>query len=202
MADDRPSPRPLWMFALFGIAVLVGLFNVGAYVYGLTLPDEWSVDESVVIAAPTQHVLPFVSTSRRWTEWSSWSAERDPTAEFAFQGPESGKDAAFSWLGEQLGRGTLTIIESSPSEVRYKLELQGETFSEDGRVTFEPAEGGTRVRWTDGGEVNGTLGRFFRERLEGSVAADFSQSLQQLKRLVETEHIAAPADATPPSDGP
>lgn len=186
MTDDRPEPRPLWMIGLFAFAALVGLFNIGAYIYGLTLPDAWSVDESVEIAAPIEDVYAYVATPRRWTTWSPWSERRDPNANFVFKGPELGKDASFLWLGEQLGRGSLTITEASPTEVRYRLDLQGDTFSENGRLTLEPVADGTRVRWTDSGEVSGTLGRFFRERLETSVAADFADSLQKLKQTVES----------------
>jgi hypothetical protein len=180
------------MFALFGLAALIALFNIGAYLYGLTLPDDWSVKESVVISAPPEDVVPFVATPRRWTEWSSWSKTFDPTAEFHFDGPESGEGASFAWLGEQLGLGKMAITKVTSNEVEYTLKLQGETFSENGRVAFEPVAGGTRVIWTDGGKVNGTLGRFFRQRLEDSVSADFAASLQRLKQTVEAKPAGNP----------
>ncbi len=192
---ERP-PRPMWMLALFAIAAVVGLFNIGAFLYGLTLPSDWSVDESVVIDAPPSEVAAFVTSPRRWSEWSSWSDAVDPTAEFKYDGPETGAGSSFSWLGEQLGFGKLTITEASDAFVRYRLEFQGETFSENGRIAFEPNGTGTRVRWTDGGEVSGTIGRFFRERLEDSVAADFQASLQRLKRLAESQpSVTRPSDS-------
>lgn len=187
--QPRP-PRPMWMFALFALAVIVALFNIVAFLYGLTLPSDWKVEESIEIDAPPDDVRAYVAFPRRWTEWSSWSEARDPTADFRYDGPESGEGASFSWSGEQLGVGTLTITEVTANGLEYRLEFQGETFSEDGKISFQPTDRGTRVVWNDGGEVSGTIGRFFRARLETSVAADFHASLARLKRLVESSHPA------------
>jgi len=198
--EQRP-PRPTWMLALFAVAVIVGLFNIGAFLYGLTLPSEWSVQETVEIAAPPSDVAVYVTSPRRWSEWSSWSKARDPTAEFKYDGPDSGKDSSFSWRGEQLGAGTLTITEASPNLVRYQLEFQGETFSENGKIAFERTDRGTQVVWSDGGEVSGTIGRFFRERLEASVATDFRASLHRLKELVETSPPPKPPSGSADGEG-
>lgn len=189
--QPRP-PRPMWMLALFAIAVVVGLFNIGLFLYGLTLPSDWSIRESVEIDAPPEAVAPYLASPRRWLEWSSWSTPRDPTAEFIFDGPEAGKDASLTWRGEQLGLGKLTITESSPDGIRYRLELQGETFSEQGQILLDPVEDGTRIVWSDNGDVGGTIGRLFRQRLEDSIAADFEAALHHLKQAVESEEPAAP----------
>ncbi len=187
----------MWMLALFAVAVIVGLFNIGVFLYGLTLPSEWSVEESVEIAAAPEEIIPYLASPRRWSEWSSWSNTQDPTAEFKYDGPDSGDGAAFSWRGEQLGAGTLTIIELSQNLIRYQLKFQGETFSENGKISLEPIDRGTRVVWSDSGEVSGTIGRFFRERLETSVAADFEASLKRLERVVESKPSAkAPSEST------
>ncbi|HEX6985208.1 MAG TPA: SRPBCC family protein [Planctomycetaceae bacterium] len=193
---SRPR-RPVWMTALLVVALIVGLFNIGVYVYGLTLPNEWRVEESVVVAAPPEAVYPLLATPKRWAEWSAWSAERDPSLKFAYDGPEAGKGASFSWLGERLGHGKIVLTEAKPGEsIRYELVLQGETFSENGRIALEPTEEGTRVTWTDGGELDGTLGRLFRERLEASVAAEFAASLERLKGVAEGSEFEGTAELT------
>lgn len=182
---DFPK-RPIWLKLLIAAALLVALLNAGAYVYGLTLPDEWHVEESVVVVASPEDVYPLVASPKRWPEWASWNKTRDATVEFSFEGPDSDKGAAFSWQGEQLGIGKLTIIEAEPNaSVSYVLSLGGAEFSENGRIALTAAEGGTRVTWTDGGELGGTLGRLFRGRLEQSVSADFAASLENLKSIAE-----------------
>jgi uncharacterized protein YndB with AHSA1/START domain len=187
MSVPRPEPprRPFWMKALLVVGVAIVLANAAAFLYGLTLSDEWHVEESIIIDAPPAEIYPLLATPKRWPEWSVWNRERDPTVEFAYEGPESGVDASFAWRGEQLGLGKMTITEAeADSFVRYRLVLQGAEFSPNGRIALEPA-GGTKVTWTDGGSLGNTLGRLFRERLENSVASEFRASLGRLKKIVE-----------------
>jgi Polyketide cyclase / dehydrase and lipid transport len=189
MSLPPPGPRrPAWLKILLFFAFFVCLFNIAAYLYGLTLPNEWTVGESIVIAAPPEKVYPLVASPRRWAEWSSWSPKQDPSVEFAYDGPETGTGASFAWRGEQLGLGKLTMTEATPNvSVGYELVLQNAPFSKKGRIAFEPDAHGTRVNWTDGGELDSTLGRLFRERLEASVATEFRTSLQRLKEAAERE---------------
>ena len=191
----------MWMLALFAVAVIVGMFNIGAFLYGLTLRSDWSVEESINIGAPIDDVAASLESPRRWSDWSSWSKAQDPTAEFKYEGPESGEGASVSWRGERLGVGTLTITEASKNLIRYQLAFQGETFSEHGKISVQPTDDGTHVVWSDGGEVSGTIGRLFRERMEASVAADFRASLARLKRLVESNRSSkAPSGSTDGED--
>ena len=190
-SDQRPSAgpsRPTWILALLLVALVVGFVNVGVFIYGMTLPDKWSVRQSIVINADASDIFPLLDDLRRWREWSSWSERNDPTLEFTYDGPDHGAGASFSWIGERLGSGTITIQKSEENRsISYALELQGEPFSDAGQIRLRPLVGGTSVIWTDGGELEGTLGRLFRDRLETSVAADLSRSLRELKTVVENQ---------------
>jgi uncharacterized protein YndB with AHSA1/START domain len=176
------EPRPRWMRWLFAVAVMVGLFNIGAFLYGLTLPNEWHVEASHVIAAPPEAIYPSLAAPQRWTTWIRWIPDGDPTLQTATEGPESGVGASLTWSSEQLGQGQLTILETEPDRfVRYQLDLQGETFSTNGKIQLFPVEEGTRVLWSDGGRLGNTLSRLFRERLERSLADEFAASLRRLE---------------------
>ena len=182
----RPAGRPMWLLVLLIVALLIGLANVVVFLYGLTLPDDWHAEAETFVAASPDEVYPLIATAERWTEWSAWSESQDPTIRLHYDGPKAGEGASFSWLGERVGRGKITITEAQPDKsIRYTLELQRSTFSEDARITLQPENDGTRITWTDGGEVEGTLGRFFRERLEESVTAEFESSLKRLSTIVE-----------------
>lgn len=182
----QPAGRPMWILVLLIIALLIGLANVVVFLYGLTLPDDWQADAETLVAAPPDEIYPLIATAERWTEWSTWSKSQDPTIRLHYEGPKAGAGASFSWLGERVGRGKITITEAQPGKsIRYTLELQGSKFSENARITLQPENDGTRITWTDGGEVEGTLGRFFRERLEESVTAEFESSLKRLEAVAE-----------------
>jgi hypothetical protein len=189
------APRPLWLKFLIAVALAFALFNIGVYVYGLTLPDEWHVERSVVVHAPPEAVYPLLAGPKRWTEWTEWNERADPGARFTAEGPESGEGASLSWIGREIGTGRVTIREAEPGRsVVYELVFQGNEFTKDGRFTLEPAEGGTRVIWSDGGKIGNTLGRLFRERFEQSLGARFDEDLKQLKVVAEKQ------DAPPASE--
>lgn len=195
-----PGPggeRPFWLKVLIGLAFAFAAFNLGVYLYGLTLPGEWRVEESVVIDAAPAEVYPLLESPKRWAEWTTWSKRTDSSAEFRYEGPESGKDSSVVWDGERLGAGRLTITAAEPPKsVSYSLRLGGSDFSDEGRLTLDAVETGTRVTWTDGGELGGTLGRLFGDRLERSVSSDFSASLARLKNTVERQSTPDPEEAT------
>ncbi len=182
---------------LIGFAFCVAAFNAGIYLYGLTLPGEWHVERSILIRAAPSEIYPLVETPKEWPEWSPWSKRGDATAELEFEGAETGKGAIFSWQGETLGIGRLTLVSAEPdAAVTYRLRLGGADFSKNGRIELHPLGSETRVVWIDGGDLGGTLGRIFRRRLEESVAADFAASLKRLKTVVE-ERRASVAGPSP-----
>jgi hypothetical protein len=176
------------MLVLLIVALLIGAANVVAFLYGLTLPANWHAEADIVVDAPPNVVYPHIASIERWAEWSAWSKRQDPSIRMEYKSSTTDTGPSVVWMGEQVGQGRLTITETKPDEsVRYTLVLQTQPFSENGRISLTPEGDGSRVTWTDGGEVEGTLGRFFRERLERSVADEFRSSLARLKATVEEE---------------
>ena len=195
-SPETPRPDRSWRrvrTVLLVVAAAFALFNAALYVYGLTLPDEWRVQRSVVIDAPASSIYPLVAGSKRWSGWSPWSTHRDPSLRLTYAGPESGEGASFSWIGRDLGTGAVTVTAAEPNRsVGYAMELQGQPFSADGRITLEPEGDGTRVTWSDRGELEGTAGRLFGSRMEQVVGADFDAGLSRLKAVAEASAIAEP----------
>jgi hypothetical protein len=205
-AADSPTerpPRPLWLKLLIAAAFAFALFNLGAFLYGLTLSDKWHVERSVVIHAPPGAVYPLLASPKRWPEWTEWNSRVDPTVKLTAEGPESGAKASLVWMGREIGMGKVTILEAVPNRaVTYELKLQGTEFTKNGRLALEPTDAGTRVIWTDGGKIGNTVGRLFRRRFEQNLAAHFDTDLNQLKAVVEKQHPGeregeAPAEPRP-----
>lgn len=199
--DGRPT-RPPWMVGLFAVASLVMLVIVGTFLYGLTLPDTWSVSESIVIDAPVARVAERIESPEGWTRWSMWSADNDPTLETKVV-KEGEKDlGTLHFAGRALGQGKLVLTKAGPDEkdpdarrIKYALYRQGELFSDGGSFLLVPADGLTRVTWSDSGEIGDTTGRLFRERLIAVVSRDYARCLEQLKALVEREANGAGASS-------
>ena len=185
--------RPMWMFALFAIACCIMGVTAGFFLYGMTLPDRWSVSESIVIEAPPAEVVGLIANPSAWTEWSMWSAANDPSLKTNTTGPDSGAGATMQWTGRMLGRGKLVITDvetdgaSDGRTVHYELYRQGELFSDEGAFELVPEDGHTRVVWSDSGELGSTTARLFRERFTDLVARDYARSLEQLRDVVESD---------------
>jgi hypothetical protein len=168
--------------AAIGLVVLAASFVV----VGLLLPRTWHVERSVVIAAPPERIHPFVSTLKRWQEWSVWTKEMDPQVRHGYSGPEEGAGAEWSWLGPKMGRGHLKIADSSPAiGVLIDEAIESDEINAHARFVYAPDGGGTKVTWTDEGRLPPVLGGYFRGSIETMLGGHFETGLQKLKRLVE-----------------
>jgi hypothetical protein len=105
----------------WGVIVLAALAALG-----FALPDEVVIERSAVIPAEPGAIHPHVSTLKSWPEWTPWSTENDPTADFQFSGADSGVGSKWSWKGDKFEQGELEIVESDPAKgIRYKLAMAG-----------------------------------------------------------------------------
>ena len=106
---------------LFALVLIVAVFAG----YIALQPAEFAISRSATINAPASEVFAQVNDFHKWDDWSPW-AKIDPKAKNAFSGPDSGKDASFSWASEnpKVGEGKMTIVESKPNElIKIKLEF-------------------------------------------------------------------------------
>jgi uncharacterized protein YndB with AHSA1/START domain len=190
------------------IPVVLGLGAVGAMaLVGLVAsqPDELKVERSRVIAASPEVVWVFVSDLRQFTEWDPWS-DMDPTATLTYSDPSLGAGAWYTWKGGQIGSGKMAVVaEKRPERVDHDLQFI-EPFASraDVALILEPAEGGTRVRWT----MTSAQGWISKAMclvvdMDAMLGADFDKGLASLAQLAETEerrHAAKRIEAAPPAE--
>lgn len=173
---------------------------------GMVLPSKYRVERSTTIHAPAEAVYASVANLRRWRDWAPWNAERYPGNQWMFGGPEVGVGAVHSWSGEDVGTGTLSLTEADPrTGVAYEMSLEHGRYLMHGRISFEPAEPGTRVTWVDEGDLGGNpLLRYLRFPLESRLGGDLEDALAHLKKQVEERPLPAPvqASAPPPTPAP
>lgn len=168
---------PLLLLILAAFLAAVGMF----------LPASYRVERSVLIEAEPAAIDPYLSTLRRWPEWTPWTKEKYPGMEISFEGPESGVGAVYRWTGERTGNGMLRLTEADPQQgIAYDLRMDGEDHVSTGRISLEKASGGTKVTWANGGELGmNPLWRWLGLFLDRLMGADFESGLGKLKRLVE-----------------
>jgi carbon monoxide dehydrogenase subunit G len=168
------------LFTLLGlILLLVGI--------GYSLPSKWKVERSIVIDRPPQAIYPLVADFKKgWPQWSSFDLQ-DPTIQYTYSGPDQGIGASRSWVSQKMGNGSQTLIAADPATgVGFELRMARNDFFLNGRIAFEPAGAGTKVTWTDTGDVGGKVFiRYMTVMMDKMMGPAFEKSLANLKSRSE-----------------
>ena len=179
--------------------ILIVLLLAVVAVLGLaaTKPDHYQVERSATMSAPPAAVFAQLNDFQKWEAWSPWE-KIDPAMKRTYEGPASGKDASYAWVGnDKVGEGRMTITESEPdSHVGIRLEFI-KPWTETCQVSFAVApEGeGTKVTWDMSGNRNyvGKIFGVFMD-MDKMIGTDFEKGLSQLRTVTEAT-AAAPASS-------
>lgn len=146
----------------------------------------FELSRSTTVAAPPERVHALLDDFHEWRRWSPWE-DLDPDLQRTYSGPESGVGSRYEWSGnKKAGRGSMEIIESTPSAVAVDLRfLQPFQATNVTRFDLTPAGAGTHVVWTMTGErgaLMSVMGKLFFDR---SIGKDFDKGLDRLKTAAE-----------------
>ncbi|MEH6416651.1 SRPBCC family protein [Pseudomonas sp. CGJS7] len=170
---------------LKGLLYLVVLLAVAFVVGGFLLPSRSHVERSITIERPPAEVHAILDSYKRFNEWSPWF-DIEPTASYAYSGPESGVGATMTWEGQKVGKGSQRITESVPQQkVVNTMDLEGTQAT--GTFTLQAQGSGTRVTWAlDSEHGNNLVSRWFGLLLDSMVGKDYDKGLAKLKQVLET----------------
>ena len=168
---------------LWAVLALIVVLVAGGYL----LSPRFVVSRSVVVQAPPEKVYPLVASPREWAKWSVWM-RRDPAMRIAYDGPDSGSGAKWSWQSRSEGNGSMTFTAAEPPRrVAYALFFSDFGTTSTGDLLLAPeGTGATRVTWT----LNGDMGanpvfHWMALFADGMVGKDFEGGLANLKQVVE-----------------
>lgn len=176
------------------LVVAVGIF---AAVVAMQ-PNDFRIGRSIEINAPPAAVFPHVNDFHKWEKWNPW-IELDPDAKYSHEGSPQGEGAIHRWAGnDKVGEGSMTIVESKPSErIKIRLDfLQPMEDTADVFFTFVPPSESspdkTKVTWEMTGEYN-FLGKAvcLVMQMNKEMEKQLDKGLASMKRVVETESGAA-----------
>src|SRR5262249_23304496 len=129
-----------------------------------------------------------VNDFHNWEPWSLW-AKLDPACKNTFEGAPAGKDAVFTWSGnDKVGEGRMTILESRPHElIRIKLDfIRPFPSTCTTEFTFRPEGQQTAVTWNMSGEKDYLSKAFCMfMNMDQMVGGDFEKGLAQMKAIAE-----------------
>lgn len=152
-------------------------------------PAEFRVTRSATMSALPSVVFSQVNDLHKWNTWSPW-AKMDPNAQLSYAGPTAGTGASFHWAGNrQIGEGTMTILDSKPSEfIQLKLEFMKPFVANNtAEFTFKPQGNQTVVTWSMVGQnnfISKAIGLFVD--CDKMVGGQFEKGLATLKSIVES----------------
>ncbi|AXR06237.1 SRPBCC family protein [Salinimonas sediminis] len=166
------------------IAITALLF--GVIIVSFVLPDEYEVERSIIIAAEPDDIYPEVVNLKAWPSWGVWF-QRDPNMQIKYGGPDRAIGMFSKWESESQGDGKMEITELKHNKkVIYSLYFPEYEMGSTGVITLEPTEEGTRVTWSDSGEVgNNPVNRYFVLMMDDMIGPDFETGLENLKTVVE-----------------
>ncbi|XQF93100.1 SRPBCC family protein [Pseudoalteromonas espejiana] len=152
---------------------------------GLTLPQNYSVNKSVLIDAKVATVKSLVADFSLWHLWSPWQ-KVDPTITFSIGEPSRGIGAHQSWQNDW-GHGEMTITSLTNNQMTFNALLKNEHIIE-GTITFTKENGFVKVACNIKGQtttplVSGYLSLFSEYVLSNTVALGLNnlQTVAQLR---------------------
>jgi uncharacterized protein YndB with AHSA1/START domain len=169
-----------WTLAVIGAIVLT------IVVAGFFLPSRFAVQRSIEINAAPRKVYDLIVEPRKWTQWSVWT-RRDPNMQIIYSGPPFGMGAKWAWVSKSEGTGSMEFTRVEPDRaVEYALVFADFNMRSSGALRLEPAGSGTRVTWTNTGDVGSNpLKHYLAMMMDRMVGPDFEAGLANLKALAE-----------------
>lgn len=171
----------------FGRIALGLLAAVGLLLgIGMLLPSGFKVQRQVEMAAAPERIYPLIVDPREWKRWTVWN-RRDPAMTMEYGGAPSGTGARWAWKSATEGNGEMQFTGAVPAErIDYALTFPDMGMRSNGQLRLEPTARGTRVTWTNEGEMGSNpVNRYFGLFMDRLVGPDFEGGLQNLKALVE-----------------
>jgi uncharacterized protein YndB with AHSA1/START domain len=169
-----------WTLAVIGAIVLA------VVAAGFLLPSTFSVQRSIEIGAAPKKVYDLIVEPKRWKDWSVWT-RRDPDMRITYSGPPFGMGAKWSWVSKSEGTGAMEFTRVEPDRaVEYSLSFPEFNMRSTGALRLEPVGNGTRVTWTNLGDVGGNpLKHYLPLMMDRMIGPDFEGGLTNLKALAE-----------------
>jgi hypothetical protein len=168
-----------------GLVVVIVVFLVLV----ATRPATFHIERSLRMEAPASAVAALVDDFHAWRKWSPWE-KFDPAMKRSFSGNPRGLGAGYAWEGnDQVGKGRMTIVESTPRRVAIKLEfLEPWTATNTATFSFAPEGDVTTTTWAMDGQnsfMAKAVGLFMD--MDKMIGADFERGLSNLKAEAERE---------------
>ncbi|RMH60748.1 MAG: hypothetical protein D6677_13225 [Calditrichaeota bacterium] len=175
------------MKTLIGIVVFIAVLLGIVAVVPLFIDPEVNVSRSIEIQQSPEVVFTVIKNYDLYPEWIPWT-RADKDAEYTIDGEPGDVGSTWSWNGDTVGQGSLTLAEIRPnSYIKGKLSFYKPWVAnaDDLWQIDSLSEEKSRVTWTYHTVTDGYLMRFMNLRYESILGPEMERGLKNLKTFVE-----------------
>ena len=170
------------------IAIAIGALVAVIFGRAATRPNSFRFERTMSMKAAPAEIVRRLEDFEEWRAWSPYE-KLDPDMTRTRSGAAKGQGAIYEWSGNsKAGAGRMEILDSSPSQVRIKLDFS-KPFEAHNVTTFllQPAGDSTNVTWRMEGP-NPFMMKLMTMfvNMEKMLGRDFDEGLRNLKRVVES----------------
>jgi len=148
-----------------------------------------SVQASIDIATPIQHVQAALIDFHTWPIWSPW-LYMEPEATVTYSGSKGELNHGYDWTGKKVGSGGMTLTKNTTKRIECDLQFL-KPFKSQADVAFDLEQTGndaTRVTWY----MKSALPFFMfwmKGTMSGMIRSDYRRGLAMLKDHLESDQI-------------
>ena len=155
---------------------------------------KYDLKRSTQIDAPIETARALITDFRRWPDWSPWTVQ-EPECQLAYFGDTAAVGSGYSWNGERIGSGKITLVDSTDGRLDCDLQFVKPFKSQaDVRFEFESlGESRCKVTWHMHSSMPFFL-FFMIPNIKRYVGMDYERGLRMLKELAETGSVASRVD--------
>lgn len=173
-----------WFFIL--MAVLIAAFLVIA----VFLPRHVDIQAEISINMSPDKVFHDVASFTNRSFWDPWSSI-DSTAETAVDFEQMYNGTRFSWTGNVVGTGNITVDSTDFGKyIRSTVRFGGQQTPAKVTWHFEGNDNKTNVVWTFSSQAKYPLGRYAFLFKKKQIKSRYTNSLKLLKKQLETQGIS------------
>ncbi len=148
----------------------------------------YHVVRSINIQSSKEKIMKSLSNYKEWPRWSPWLI-MEPSATLEYNDKQGEVGAYYSWSGDMVGEGEMTLTEITDAQLEMKLNFI-KPFKSQARVEFHIEEKASHceVNW----HMYGNLPFFMsmmKEKMQAWIAMDYDRGLLMLKAYVEDNKV-------------
>lgn len=163
------------------VAIIVLLVIVSFF-----LPSSYSITRTTVMKAAPEAVFDQFNDFNNWRQWNTFD-DMYKEIQYTTSDPSSGVGAKQSWVANKNEKGEMTIVKSDPPKaMEFTIAFEGFDDPMYGYVNFEAVPEGTKVTWTDKGNMgNNPLYKYMGLFMDNMMGSNMEKSFENIRRVVE-----------------